>query len=323
LFKFTGVVVSIVFVYLAVRKVDLSEFLRALETVRPGWLIAATLVYLSSFPIRALRWRGILRDQKPLSLGQIMTPVMVGYMANNVLPARTGEVYRAHFLGRRTQMSRSGAAGSIVVERTFDGLMLICIILLVLVLFPQTRFLGGAVLVMGIVFFALATSIMLYGFAVDHTQRIIDKGMEVLPRRIGAFAGYRIEAFLRGIRGISTVGGYLEAAAYTMLIWTLDASAITLVVISFNVILSPSGYLLVFALASFSSMLPSGPGYIGPLQYAFVVALGVFAVSQETALAVSIVVQLALLGPVTVIGLALLLLEQLRVGPRLGKEGLD
>jgi uncharacterized protein (TIRG00374 family) len=114
-------VVSIFFVYLAVRRVDLSESLRALGSVRPGWLVAATLVYLSGFPVRALRWGRILRSQRVLSFREVLVPAVVGHMANNVLPARTGEVYRAHFLGRRARMSRSGAMGSIVVERTLDA----------------------------------------------------------------------------------------------------------------------------------------------------------------------------------------------------------
>jgi uncharacterized membrane protein YbhN (UPF0104 family) len=76
--------------------------------------------------------------------------------------------------------------------------------------------------------------------------------------------------------------------------------------------LPPVGFVLVFALVALSTTLPSGPGYVGPLQYAFVLSLGTFAVSRETALAVSVATQLALLGSVTFIGLALLLKEQLR-----------
>ena len=87
------------FVYLAVRKVDLYESFRVLGTARPEWLIAATLVYLSVFPFRALRWRRILRAQKALSFKGVLVPILVGYAANSLLPARAGEIYRAHFLG--------------------------------------------------------------------------------------------------------------------------------------------------------------------------------------------------------------------------------
>ena len=89
-------------------------------------------------------------------------PVFVGYMANNLLPARAGELYRAHFLGRRVRMSRSGAAASIVVERAFDGVMLVLFILLSYFLFPGEGFLSAAALLTGLLFLALAAAIVLY-----------------------------------------------------------------------------------------------------------------------------------------------------------------
>lgn len=314
LYKSSGLLVSVFFVYLAVRGVDLSESVRALGDVQPGWLAVAVLVYLSNFPFRTLRWRGILRNQKALSFKETMVPVLVGHMANNVLPARAGEVYRAHFLGRRAQMSRSGAMGSIVVERTFDGLMLVVMILLVLLLLPQIHFFGGPVLVVGLIFLALAAGILFYGLAADSTGRAIDRGLKLLPPALREFVGRRLGFFLRGIRGISTVGGCLEVGAYTVLIWGLEATAFALVVVSFGEMLPLNGFLLLYVTTTLGTTLPSGPGYVGPFQYAFVLALGFFAISEETALAMSVVAQVALLGSITVIGLALLWREHLRKG---------
>ncbi len=316
LYRTIGISVSLLFVYLAVRQVDFSESLRALGAVRPGWLVAATLVYLSSFPIRALRWRLILRVQKVLPLRELMASVFVGYMANNVLPARAGEVYRAHFLGRRAEISRSGVAASIVVERTFDGLMLVCVILFVFVVFPQEDYLGGTALVTGLTFLALAAGILFYSLKADRAHRAIERGLELLPRTLRERLVGRLNSFLRGIRGISTVRELLEAGMYTVIVWVLDACAIGLVVASFGVTLPPVGYVLVFALVALSTTLPSGPGFVGPFQYAFVLSLGSFAVSRETALAISVVAQLSLLGSVTLIGLLLLWREQLRASGR-------
>jgi uncharacterized protein (TIRG00374 family) len=316
LYRSTGIFVSVFFVYLAVRQVNLSESLRVLGTVQPGWLVAAVLVYLSSFPVRALRWRLILRVQKVLSLRELMAPVFVGYTVNNVLPARAGEIYRAHFLGRRAGMSRSGVAASIVVERTFDGLMLVCVIFLVFVLFPQEHYLGGTALITGLIFLALAAGILFYSLTVDKSHRVIYRGLGLLPLALRELLFSRLSFFLRGIRGISTVGGFLEAGIYTTLVWILDACAIALVVASFGVTLPLVGFVLVFALVALSTTLPSGPGYVGPFQYAFVVSLGTFAVSRETALAISVAAQLALLGSVTLVGLTLLLKEQLRAPGR-------
>ena len=316
MYRFAGILVSVFFVYLAVRQVDVSESLRALGTVRPGWLVAATLVYLSSFPVRALRWRLILRVQKTLPLGELISAVFVGYMANNVLPARAGEVYRAHFLGRRAGISRSGVAASIVVERTLDGLMLACVILFVFVAFPKEDYLGATALGTGLIFLALAAGILLYSIKADPARRAIERGLERLPRALHERLVGRLGSFLRGIRGISSARELMEAGAYTVLAWVLDAGAVALVVTSFGVTLPPVGYVLVFALVALSTTLPSGPGFVGPFQYAFVLSLGSFAVSRETALAVSVAAQLSLLGSVTLIGLVLLWREQLRAKAR-------
>lgn len=307
--------VSIFFVYLAVRRVDLSEAVRVLGDVRPALLAAAAVVYLAGYPVRALRWRLILRTQKKLSVRQTLVPVFVGYMANNLLPARAGEVYRAHFLGRRSRMSRSGAVASIVVERAFDGLMLVVVIALISLLFPQEHFLGLAALFTGLIFLALAAGILFYVLAVDRTHRALDRGVGLLPGTLRKRVEGRLELFLKGMRGVSTVGGGLAVGAYTAVIWTLEASAMSLAVISFGVVLPIGGYLLVYGMAALATTLPSGPGYIGPYQYAFVLSLGAFEVSRETALAVSVATQLALLGSVTVIGLTLLWRENLRPAP--------
>jgi glycosyltransferase 2 family protein len=324
LYKLAGVLISASFIYFAVRQVDFSEALRAMGTVQFGWLLGALFVYLLAFPVRALRWRRLLHNQEALPFRKVMVAVLVGHMANNVLPARTGEIYRAHFLGRRAQMSRSGVMGSIVVERIFDVLVLVCLMLLLFILFPETRLIGGVALAtFGLFLLALATGIIFYSFTVGRSHQAIDKIFGILPQEIGAFISRRLKSFLRGTRSLSTVEGYLETVAYTVLIWTLEIGAVALIVISFGVVLPLSGYLLVHALAALSTALPSGPAYVGPYQYAFILALGFFAISEEKALAISVVAHLTLLGSVTLIGGVLLWREQLRAGPPPDRKKLE
>lgn len=314
LYRIAGALVSIVFVYLAVRQTDLSEALRVLGTAQPALLAAGTLVYLSGIPARTQRWRLILSAQRELPWRKVLVPLTVGHMANNVLPARTGELYRAHFLGRRVRMSRSGVVGSIVVERTFDGLMLVGVILLVFALFPEEGLIGVAALLTGAFFVALALGLLLYGRTAERTHQGLDRGLRLLPHKLREFVWRRMGSFLHGIRGFLKTGRILEVSLYTVLIWTIEAGAIACVVLAFGLDIPPGAYLLVFALASLSTTLPSGPGYVGPYQYAFVLALGTFAVSSEAALAVSVAAQAVLLGSVTLIGLALLWREHLISG---------
>ncbi len=310
--RLAGISVSVLFVYLAIRWADLQEFLRALGTVDLRWLLAAVLVYLLGFPIRSLRWRRILLNQKALSVRDVVAPVVLGHMANNLLPARAGEVYRAHVLGRRAHLSRSVVVGSIVAERTFDGLMLVGAILFVFFLYPEAGFLGGAALFTGFVFLALVAGIVFYGFATPGTHRIVDRIVGLLPHRLQKIVAQRLMLFLEGVRSVSTTGGYLKTGVYTVLIWALEAAAILLTILSFGVVLPVGGYLLVYVMVTLGTTLPSGPGYIGPYQYAFVLALGLFAISREEALAISVAAHFTLSGSITVIGLLVLWREWLR-----------
>jgi uncharacterized protein (TIRG00374 family) len=315
-YKLVGLLVSVVFLYLAVRRVDLMEALRVLGSLNPLWLLAGVFVYLAlALPVRAQRWRLLLARQKALSLGEVLVPTYVGYMANNVLPARTGELYRAHFLGRRAGTSRSGAAASIVVERAFDGLVLVALMLVLILLFPQSRILGWAALVTALVFLALAAGILVYGLATEGADRLVDRVLELLPGRLGRAVGPRLKLFMGGLRGASSAAGVLAVVLLTVGAWTLEACAVALVLGAVGISLTFGGFLLVYSLSALAVTLPSGPGSIGPYQYAFVLGLGAFGVSEEVALAASVAVQLGLFGPLVAVGLVLLLVEQTRAGP--------
>jgi len=314
IYRGASVFVSLLFVYLAVRQVDLSQAFGALAGIQPSVLGAATLVYLASFPVRALRWRLVLRAQKTLTFGEMLGPVFVGYMANNVLPARAGEIYRAHFLGRSADMSRSGVAASIVVERAFDGLMMVAVMALVAAMFPEAHFLGVTAGIVALVFVLLAVGIALHSLAAGGTGDLSDRLIRRLPESLREIIEARLKFFLQGMKGVSTAREALATAGYTGAIWSLEFLALALAVYSFGVSIPFAGYALVFALTALGTTLPSGPGYVGPYQYAFVLSLGVFDVARETALAISVAAQICLLGSVTVIGLVLLLNAQLRSG---------
>jgi uncharacterized protein (TIRG00374 family) len=184
--------------------------------------------------------------------------------------------------------------------------------LLLIFLFPHTQVLGGAALATALVFLALAVGILFYCFAPDRTQRRIDEILGLLPQKLRQFINARLEFFLQGIRGISTTRDLLVVTFYTICAWVLEACAVALVLNSFRISLTFSGFMLVYALSVIATVLPSGPGYVGPYQYAFVLSLGASGISQETALAVSLAVQLALFGSVTVVGLVLLGRDHLR-----------
>ena len=110
-----GLALSAVFLALAFRAARLADVLAALAHAR-YWLMAPALVLtVFAFGVRALRWRFLLSGVRPIPLGPLFSSTMIGFMGNNLLPARLGELLRADSLGRSSGIRRSTALASVVV----------------------------------------------------------------------------------------------------------------------------------------------------------------------------------------------------------------
>ena len=120
-----GVAVSAVLLWVAVRGVSLDEVLQQLRQVRPVWLIPVLASIFLRFWLTALRWQLLLRPTKRIGVHRLFAITMIGFMANNVLPARLGEFVRAYALGRSEALPASLPFATIVIERIFDGFTLL------------------------------------------------------------------------------------------------------------------------------------------------------------------------------------------------------
>src|SRR5207248_9014715 len=112
-----GLLVSLCFLWLALRGQDLRQVRRALGEADYRYLAPALLLYFAGVWVRALRWRHLLAPVRRLSARALYPVVVVGYMANDVLPWRLGEVVRAYALRERAGVSTSATLATIAVER--------------------------------------------------------------------------------------------------------------------------------------------------------------------------------------------------------------
>ncbi|MGA1876107.1 MAG: lysylphosphatidylglycerol synthase transmembrane domain-containing protein, partial [bacterium] len=101
-----GLAISTLCLYLIFRKIDLTEFRKSLVTVKYSYLfITLAFIFLFTF-FRALRWKYLLCPLKNIKTASLFELVMIGYLANNILPARIGEVVRALVLGKTEGISK-------------------------------------------------------------------------------------------------------------------------------------------------------------------------------------------------------------------------
>ena len=162
-----GLGISLFFVWLVVRGLDWSAFWETVTTAHYWWLIPGVAVYMVAVWARAWRWHYLLRPIKPISTNKMFPIVCIGYMGNNIYPARAGEVLRAVILKRREGVPVSASLATVIVERIFDGVVMLAFVFLNLPelarINSDSGFVGDiqSVTVWGAVIFAVALAIFL------------------------------------------------------------------------------------------------------------------------------------------------------------------
>lgn len=289
-----GILIGAFFLWLALRQTSLDQVKTILAKSNVGWLFIALGFYVADLLLRISRWRILLRDIKVLSFCSVGIALLVGYAANNIMPARLGELFRADFAGRRYHASRSAIVGSIFVERVLDGLVVVLCLILGTLFVSEQAVLKSLAAVSALLFISIFIALWLLGreSELDWLAR--------LPPAINS----RIQSFRKGLsfmRG-NDIGRVVNLS---LIIWLLEGIMFWAVLKAVGISLGWQAMLSVVGVASLSSLIPSAPGFVGTYQYAFAFAVGLFGYEPARGVAAATATQIFLLGSVTVVGLGI------------------
>lgn len=296
--------VSALCLFLAVSAINLDDFLGAFAALNPWALLPALLCYFVSFGFRSLRWRFMLKDAGGLTAKKLFPYLVIGYMANNLLPARLGEFVRAYVTGTREGVSRSRVFASIVLERFFDGLT---IVMILLVLFfvegvdrPWLRtmaWISSALFVGGL----LALGFLLWRR--EAALGLAQKLCALLPARIGELALHILARFTDGLAFLRSPKALAAAFGLSFLVWGCELGVYLTYLKAFGLDAPPEAALLTLVVVNLSSLIPSSPAFIGVFQYACQKSLEIFGIGASSALAFSVAVHATQIVPTTLLGL--------------------
>jgi hypothetical protein len=307
-----GVAVSAVLLWVAVRGVSVDEVFQQLRQVRPAWLVPVLASVFARFWLTALRWQLLLRPVKRVGVHRLFAITMIGFMANNVLPARLGEFVRAYALGRSEALPPSLPFATIVIERVFDGFTLLLFLVGGLsFLRPSRTLLWAAGLTCGLYLGVLAGLVML---RTGRGLGLVTGGLDRLPRRLAGPARRLLETFRAGLDVLSDGRALLLTAGLSLVIWVVNAAGVEATFYAFGLDLPAYASFLLLGTIAVALVLPSAPGYVGPFQAGTVEGLALVGVARETALSLSIVYHLANYIPITLVGLAYLSALNLTLG---------
>ncbi len=298
-----GLAISVVAVALVARQVDLGAAWEVLRDAVPAWVAAALACIALDVTLRAIRWRALLAPVARLPLPSVAASLLVGYLANNLLPARLGELVRSHHLGDGTGVSRASVLGTVVVERVVDTGVLVTIASVSIVVLSVRGLVASAVL-LGLA----ATGLLVAGLAlalVAHRLPFADRVIVAVERRP---AVARAATRLRG--GLAVAGRprtMTSAIAWSVLAWTATIVAFAAAGQAIGVELTWGQAALLAAGVSLVTAIPAGPGYVGTFELAAVEIARAVGIAANPAFALALLVHAAILAVTSVGGVVALL----------------
>lgn len=316
-----GIVVTLGLLYWVLRGTSFSEVAAHLRAARPGPLILAVVLATGTFVIRAIRWRFLLRtsDGGPVSWSALWHATAMGFMANNTLPFRLGEVVRSYAASRLGKVPLSTALSSIAVERALDALTLVALLGYALLRagLPADTVVMGARLdsvaaragIVCAVIFAAALFVVLLPLAAERLLRALVPFRRLADRLVAL-----IENLRQGFGVLRSPARLGAAVFWSLAHWLLNAAAFFVAFGAFGIRVDFAGALLVQSLLAFGIAAPSTPGYFGIFELVVAAALALFGVPADVGVAYGITYHVATFVPITLLGIWSLVRSGLRMG---------
>lgn len=296
-----GLLISLAALYFFFDAVKLPEVGDALGRMNLWWLLPSTLVLALAFWLRAVRWHFLMRPVKRLGLRPLFAALMVGFLANNILPAHLGEVVRAVVLGRQRQVSGSATLATIVMERVFDGLAVLLMLLLVLLFIePPESATEGTITLAGLrtagwiglaVFVGALVVLQAFRKWRAASLKILAWCLGPLPQGLRSKLLAMADAFADGL-GVAQARDMVWVCFFSMLVWVAYGLWAWSLLPAFGLPLGFWAGALVEVVVALALIIPAAPGFVGTFHVAASAALVFLGVDASVAASYALVLWL-------------------------------
>ncbi|MCC7354893.1 MAG: flippase-like domain-containing protein [Anaerolineae bacterium] len=298
-----GLLVSLFFMWLVLRKMELPRVWAELRTAQYLWIIPGVLVYFCGVWARTWRWHYLLRPLRPVPLPRLFPVVCIGYMGNNILPARAGELIRGYVLKRREHISFSASFATIIIERVFDGLVMLLFVFVALPFTPLPSVLRIIVIVSSLLFGGALLVFFVIAASPERARAVYDFiGRRFLPEALLKRTQALFDRFLTGLHSLRSVRNVLMIFATSVIIWLAETVKYWFVMHAFTFTVPFYVLMLMNGVVNLATTVPSSPGYVGTFDWPGIVILNSFGVAKEVATAYTLVLHAALWFPITALG---------------------
>ena len=323
-FAGAGVLISLIFLWLAFRNLHPEQVWENIRQANPLLLAVALVWYFTGVTVITLRWKFLLNAIRRIPLRELFPLVCIGYAGNNIYPFRSGELLRIWLLQRNHNLPFAKGTTTVIVERVFDGLVMLTFIF-VPVLFtdvssPEIRTVASVAapifLTALVVFFVLAAR-------PDLLRRLYVLVSRLLPERLRNILSGLVEDVISGLEGLRSPVDLAGTIVCSYLSWALEASVYWIVSKAFGLDTGYLTMLLVVGVVNLAGLIPASPGQFGVFETVASTVLMGAGIEQVQAVAFALTVHMILWLPVTLLGLFFLLQQGLNFSSITRAQGME
>jgi uncharacterized protein (TIRG00374 family) len=300
-----GFILSLAFLGLFIfrSRSDLGEIPDAFAHANYWWVAASIPVYFAGAWFRTWRWKYLLRPLGEMRVLALYPIVIIGFMANNLVPARAGELVRAYVVGERERVSKMAALGTIAVDRVFDGITLLPFLLIVGAVSGVNSELRTIAIWMSVLFGVGLVLLVILALSENLSRRFVALVLRFVPARLKPQVQALAESFLTGLHSFRSPIDLFLASATSVVSWLLEATMYYMVGLAFGLHLGFGIYLLVTAGANLAIAVIATQGGVGPFEFVTQQTVIHFGVSEGVASAYAVALHALVLLPVIALGL--------------------
>lgn len=307
-----GLVLTIFFVWLILRRLDLHAVATAIGAARPGFLLAALATFLAGYGCRVARWRIMLAAHNgALRWRDCAGPLFASVAANNVLPFRMGDIIRSFGFCKQLGVSQGVSITTLFVERLLDLLMVLLFLAGALAFFPGGELVKWSGLA-PILAVAALSLLLIHPALFDYFATLAARLVRRLAPRFGALLTREVHRSVETITHVSSARTMAVLIAWSFLAWACESLVFWLCACALPALDATSGAWLALPVGTLATIIPSAPGFIGTFDFFVAQAMTQSGNTPAAAAAFAVLVHLMLWIPPTVLGGAYLLSHPVR-----------
>ena len=299
---YLGFIISAILIIIFVKVIDFRTVLHILASFNWRLIIVLLIIYWLGMIFRTMRWFFLISQSKSINFSSVLSALILGFMINNLLPAKLGELARAEILARGKKLSRSFLLGTILAERLLD-VMIVVIFLTISILFSKSLF---HVISLNYRLAAIIAIIFVSLFLLLN-KKIRKKIIKMLPKKWQRFFSLASDKFATSFLFLKDRELFPKILFYTVLVWLITFLSYYTIIRGLNVNLPLYAYLFVISVSAIGMVIPSSPANMGVYHAIATGAIMLFMVPKDTAFAIAVIANAFDVIPSIIFGTIILL----------------